>query len=259
MRSVRAHRKPVPQVLAILSLMALWPTGTTAEESHARLLSTQAVADTATMTEAFPQIEKRLITLWPTGATAEESHAGLLSTQAVVDTATMTEAFPQVETRLITLWPTGVKAQEFHAGLLSTQTVADTAIAPASVSDRATTAEVSPQVETRQASTVITQGLLRGMYVTYAALQVLDARSTSRALDYGAREANPIMKSVASNRGVLMALKAGVAVSTIFVAEHVAKRNRVGAFILMAALNSVYATVVAHNYGVAREMASRHR
>lgn len=219
MRSVRAHRKPVPQVLAILSLMALWPTGATAEESHARLLSTQAVADTATMTEAFPQVKKRLITLWPTG----------------------------------------VKAQESHTGLPSTQTVADTAIAPASVSDRVTTAEASPQVETRQASTVITKGFLRGMYVTYAALQVLDARSTSRALDYGAREANPIMRSVASNRSAFMALKAGIAVSTIFVAEHVAKRNRVGAFILMAALNSVYATVVVHNYGVAREMISRHR
>jgi len=34
--------------------------------------------------------------------------------------------------------------------------------------------------------------------------------------------------------------------------------NRVGAIIMMAALNSVYATVVAHNYGGARQMAARY-
>jgi hypothetical protein len=43
-------------------------------------------------------------------------------------------------------------------------------------------------------------------------------------------------------------VKAGVAASTIVLADKMARGNRVGAIVLMAALNSAYAVVVAHNY-----------
>ena len=158
-----------------------------------------------------------------------------------------------------TLCATEATAQESDTGLLATQTGAEMAIAPARVSDSVAMTEAFPRIGTRQASTGMSQGLLRGMYVTFAALQVLDAKSTSRALAYGGREANPIMKSITSHRGTLMAVKVGVAASTIWLTQRVARKNRVGAIIMMAALNSVYATVVAHNYGVAREMAARYQ
>ena len=51
-------------------------------------------------------------------------------------------------------------------------------------------------------------GALIPLYVSFGALQVLDAHSTSRALDGGAVEANPIMRGIAGNRIGLLGLKA---------------------------------------------------
>ena len=45
--------------------------------------------------------------------------------------------------------------------------------------------------------------------------------------------------------------KAGTAAATIFFAEKLAKKSPIGSLIVMAAFNSAYATVVAHNYRVA--------
>ena len=88
------------------------------------------------------------------------------------------------------------------------------------------------------------------LYVTFGALQVLDAHSTLRAVRAGGVEQNPILKGAANNPAALFAVKAGVGTATILLADKVRTRSRVGAFVLMAALNSVYATVVAHNYSV---------
>jgi len=41
-----------------------------------------------------------------------------------------------------------------------------------------------------------------------------------------------------------------VTAATILLADKVRVRNRTGAIILMAALNSAYAIVVAHNYSI---------
>jgi len=97
--------------------------------------------------------------------------------------------------------------------------------------------------------------LLRGLYVSFAALQMLDAASTVNALNHGAVEANPFMKGVASTPAALIAVKAATAASTIFITERIAKKSRWGAIATMVALNSVYAMVVSHNYGVASAMA----
>jgi hypothetical protein len=67
-------------------------------------------------------------------------------------------------------------------------------------------------------------------------------------LNAGAVEGNPLLRSVAHQPAALIAVKAGGAASTMWLSHKLAKRNKTGAFILMTAVNSAYAMVVAHNY-----------
>ena len=92
------------------------------------------------------------------------------------------------------------------------------------------------------------RGVLVPLYASFASLQMLDAHSTLRAVRAGGVEQNPLLRGLADKPAALVAIKAGVAVSTIAVADKVRGRSRVGAIALMAALNSAYAVVVAHNY-----------
>jgi Domain of unknown function (DUF5658) len=92
------------------------------------------------------------------------------------------------------------------------------------------------------------------LYATTALTQALDAHSTMTAMSRGAREANPVMQGVASNGGAIVAVKAGIAVGSIFVAEKMWRRNRAGAIATMVALNVVTAAVAAHNYRVASQL-----
>jgi hypothetical protein len=111
----------------------------------------------------------------------------------------------------------------------------------------------SPDQEARRpASARRSRGVLLPLYVSFATLQLLDAHSTSRALATGGVEANPVMRGVVGNPAALVAVKAGVTASTILLAEKVRSKSRVGAILLMAAFNSTYATVVAHNYRAVR-------
>jgi hypothetical protein len=96
------------------------------------------------------------------------------------------------------------------------------------------------------------RGVLVPLYVSFAALQALDAHSTLRGIQNGAVERNPMLHSIAKTPAALFAVKAGVAASTIVLADKVRGRSRVGAIVLMAGLNSLYATVVAHNYAAVR-------
>lgn len=96
---------------------------------------------------------------------------------------------------------------------------------------------------------------LPALYVAQAALQALDAHSTYSAINRGGVEANPLMKGVVGNKGAMMAVKAGVAASTIWIAERMWKRgNRVGAIATMLIANGVTAAVVANNYKVASSL-----
>jgi hypothetical protein len=110
----------------------------------------------------------------------------------------------------------------------------------------------SNQESWRPASARSARSVLLPLYVSFATLQLLDAHSTTRALASGGVEANPVMRGVAGNPAALVAVKAGVTASTIVLAEKVRSKSRVGAILLMAALNSTYATVVAHNYRAVR-------
>jgi hypothetical protein len=93
----------------------------------------------------------------------------------------------------------------------------------------------------------------RSMYVSFAALQIMDGISTRKALSGGATEANPMMSGIAKNSAALFAIKAGTAAATTFFAERIARKNPTAATIMMAVLNTAYVVIVAHNYRVARQ------
>ena len=97
--------------------------------------------------------------------------------------------------------------------------------------------------------------LLPALYVAQGALQAMDAHSTFQAISRGAHEANPVMQGVVGNKGAMVAVKAGVAASTILMSECLWKRgNRAGAIVSMIVANSVTAVVVAHNYRLASQL-----
>ena len=105
-----------------------------------------------------------------------------------------------------------------------------------------------------QDNPVATDGrrILMPLYVSFATLQALDVHSTTRALNAGAVEGNPVMRGVANQPGALIAVKAGGAASTIWLTNKLSKRNKTAAIVVMAAVNSAYAMVVAHNYRAGR-------
>lgn len=94
--------------------------------------------------------------------------------------------------------------------------------------------------------------LLPAMYAGFVATQAWDIYTTSAALKNGAYEANPIAASFAGNNAKMIGLKAATTASTIFFVERMWKRNRVGAVVLLAAINGATAAVAMHNAGNAR-------
>lgn len=94
--------------------------------------------------------------------------------------------------------------------------------------------------------------LMTSLYASTAVMQALDVHSTLRALDRGAVEANPLMSGATGNKAMFIALKAGVAFSTVMAARNMSKRNKVAAVLTLVAVNSAYAMIVNHNYKVAR-------
>jgi hypothetical protein len=90
------------------------------------------------------------------------------------------------------------------------------------------------------------------LYVTFGALQALDIDSTLRALGNGGRESNPVIGGAVGSPGALIAIKAGATAGIVFASEKLWKRNRVAAVLMMIAMDSAYAAVVAHNYHLAQ-------
>ena len=139
-----------------------------------------------------------------------------------------------------------------------------TPIAPAPVALAAGADATSAKAEAEQAPTFGRSNfdggakrpmLLPALYAAQVALQALDAHSTYSAISRGGVEANPLMKGVVGNKGAMMAVKAGVAASTIWIAERMWKRgNRAGAIATMLIVNGVTGAVVANNYKVASSL-----
>jgi hypothetical protein len=93
-------------------------------------------------------------------------------------------------------------------------------------------------------------GTLVPLYVSFGVLQVLDSHSTTRALERGAVEANPVMKGVAGNQTAMLAVKGAGTAGVVYVTEKMWKKNRAAAVIFMVATNSAMAWVVQRNYQV---------
>jgi hypothetical protein len=93
---------------------------------------------------------------------------------------------------------------------------------------------------------------LPALYVTLGVVQAMDLYSTSAALKAGAREANPVVARFAGNTGAMIGLKAATMAGTIFFAERMSKTNKVGAIVMMAAINGATAAVSMHNLQNAR-------
>ncbi len=91
---------------------------------------------------------------------------------------------------------------------------------------------------------------LNALCVSFAALQALDLHATFRAIDNGARERNPVLGGISSNKAAMIGFKAATTAGTIYLVRKFGVRNRVASTILMAAANSAYAIIVAHNYRV---------
>ena len=95
-------------------------------------------------------------------------------------------------------------------------------------------------------------GGLLPLYVSFASLQALDAHSTTRALDRGAVEANPLMRGLAGHPVGMFAVKAAATAAVVYSAERIWKKNKAAAVIFMVAANSGMAWVVQHNYRAVR-------
>jgi hypothetical protein len=66
---------------------------------------------------------------------------------------------------------------------------------------------------------------------------------------------NPVMAPFAGHPAAFMAVKAGAAGGILFMVDRIRTRNRLAGVLMLAAANCAYATVVAHNYRVARHAA----
>ena len=91
-------------------------------------------------------------------------------------------------------------------------------------------------------------GVLPALYVSFGALQALDAHSTLRALDRGQAEGNPVMRGIVSQPAAVVGLKAATTAGTILLTEKLWRRHRTAAIVLMVAVNAGYLAIVTHNY-----------
>ena len=99
--------------------------------------------------------------------------------------------------------------------------------------------------------------ILPALYVALGAVQVLDVYSTRAALAAGAREANPTAAPFAKQSGSMLGLKAATTASTIFFAERMWKKNKVGAIVMLVAVNGATAAVSMQNMRNAKKLSMR--
>ena len=89
------------------------------------------------------------------------------------------------------------------------------------------------------------------LYIYFAGLEALDINSTNRAVQTpGARESNPVARTVVGSPAALTAFKLATTASFIFAGEKMWKKHRVAAVVFAAAGNAAMAAIVTHNYRV---------
>jgi hypothetical protein len=93
-------------------------------------------------------------------------------------------------------------------------------------------------------------GALIQLYVSFAALQVMDIHSTRLALAKGHTEMNPLVAPVATS-GAFAAYKIATTAGLIAATEQLRKKHPKAAVVVMVVLTSAYSTIVAQNYRLA--------
>lgn len=99
--------------------------------------------------------------------------------------------------------------------------------------------------------------ILPALYVTLGVMQAWDIYSTRAAINAGAREANPSAAPFSRNTASMLGLKAATTVSTLFFAERMWKKNRVGAVVMLIAINGATAAVSMHNMRNVKRLSTR--
>ena len=100
-------------------------------------------------------------------------------------------------------------------------------------------------------ATVTGAAVLRSLHVGLALAQAYDVYSTSKALDRGAVEVNPLLRNMVANRGAFIGLKIAMTAGPIYEAEKLWRsHHRIGAIALMAASNGLMMAVAAHNANI---------
>jgi hypothetical protein len=79
-------------------------------------------------------------------------------------------------------------------------------------------------------------------------LQALDVHATMKAVGKGGVEANPAMKGLVREPAAYVAAKIAATAATLYISERLWRRHRVGAVVLMLAVNGAYGVIVASNY-----------
>jgi hypothetical protein len=125
--------------------------------------------------------------------------------------------------------------------------------APIQLVAPAVTAETAVSADEVHAQSGLSHAFV-ALCVSTVALQALDVRSTYAVIARGGAEGNPVLVSVVPNKAAFIAFKAGIAATTILAASKIAKHHKVAAVVTLIALNSVYATVVAHNFSLANQL-----
>jgi hypothetical protein len=93
---------------------------------------------------------------------------------------------------------------------------------------------------------------MRAMYASFSALQAADIATTLGAIDRGAREGNPLLRSSVESPSRFIAIKTASTVATVYGVEQLRKRNPMVAGVTLIAINATLAAVAVSNANVAR-------
>lgn len=91
---------------------------------------------------------------------------------------------------------------------------------------------------------------LTSLYVSFAALQGLNAHSALPSVRGTADEMNPVVATYGTTPVKMLAIKAATTAGTIYLCEKLWRKNRAAALVVMIGLNSALAVATAHNYRV---------
>jgi hypothetical protein len=126
--------------------------------------------------------------------------------------------------------------------------------APAAQAAPAAVTEPTPvTLHDTQAPSALSRTIV-ALCVSSAVLHALDVRSTYAVIERGGAEGNPVLAGVVPNKAAFIALKAGIAASTILAASQISKHHKLAGLVTLVALNSVYASVVAHNVSLSHQL-----